>query len=353
MRSRPGLILASLVALAALVLAAPAPAATPVLPDLDRLGGRPVAIDDTLLESSSARFRARTAARIDLPDPVRAVTGELVRIGVSARYSKRTLVGRSWANFFAGLVHGPELASVAVYVAPPGEVSDVCGEGSDACYSAPDNRLVIPGDRPASGVPVEEIAAHEYGHHIANSRSNYPWEAIEWGTKRWSTAQLVCQRVRAGRAFPGDQGRRYRLNPGEGFADAYRVLVGGSWSGLFDAAYKPTPADLALIRQDVLDPWRENVVEVREGSFTATGPSVQRFDFTAALDGRLKLTLKGAREQDVDLYLYDDDDRRLAGADNPGRREGLRGELCGVPSFTVAVRRADGPGRFRLEVSHP
>ena len=349
MRSLPALTLALL---AALVAAAPAAADAPVFPDLDRLGERPVAIDDAPLDSSSERFRARSAARIDLPDPVRAVTGELVRVGVSARYAKRALLGRSWANFFAGLIHGPELARVVVYVAPPDEVSATCGDDSDACYSAQDNLLVIPGDTPASGVPVEEIAAHEYGHHIANSRSNYPWEAIDWGTKRWSTAQLVCQRVRAGRAFPGDQGRRYRLNPGEGFADAYRVLAGGSWSGRFDAAYKPTPADLALIRQDVLDPWRENVVEVREGSFTATGPSVQRFDFTAPLDGRLKLTLKGAREQDVDLYLYDDE-RRLAGADNPGRQEGLRGELCGVREFTVAVRRDQGPGRFRLEVSHP
>ncbi len=351
MRPRPGLILAVLAV--TLAPAVPAAAATPVLPDPDRLGGRSVAIDDALLDSSSERFRARTAARIDLPEPVRAASGELVRIGVSARYDNRALVGRSWANFFTGLVHGPELGRVVVYVAPPGEVSDVCGEGSDACYSPQDNLLVIPGDPPADGVPVEEIAAHEYAHHIANTRSNYPWEAIDWGTKRWSTAQLVCQRVRADRAFPGEQGRRYRLNPGEAFADAYRVLVGGSWSGLFDAAYKPTPADLALIREDVLDPWRQNVVEVREGSFTATGPSVQRFDFRAPLDGRLKLTLKGAREQDVDLYLYDDDDRRLAGADNPGRREGLRGDLCGVREFTVAVRRAEGPGRFRLEVSHP
>ena len=349
MRSRLALILALP---AALLGAAPAMAATPVVPDLDRLGGRPVTIDDTLLDSSAGRFRARTAARMDLPDPVRAATGELVRIGVSARYAKRTLVGRSWANFFAGLVHGPELARLVAYVAPPDEVEEVCGEDSDACYSARDNLLVFPGDTPASGVPVEEIAAHEYGHHIANSRSNYPWDAIDWGTKRWSTAELVCQRVRSGRAFPGDQARRYRLNPGEAFADAYRVLVGGSWSGLFDAAYKPTPADLALIREDVLDPWRQNVVEVREGSFTATGPSVQRFDFTAPLDGRLKVTLKGAREQDVDLYLYEDD-KRLAGADNPGRREGLRGELCGVRELTVAVRRAEGPGRFRLEVSHP
>jgi len=350
MRSPPALILALL---AALFAAAPAAAATPSLPDLDKLGARPVVIDDAMLDSSSERFRARSAASIDLPDPVRAVNGELVRIGVSARYAKRALLGRSWANFFAGLIHGPEIARVVVYVAPPDEVSDSCGEESDACYSAQDNLLVIPGDTPASGAPVEEIAAHEYGHHVANSRSNYPWEAIDWGTKRWSTAQLVCQRVRSGRAFPGDQGRRYRLNPGEAFADAYRVLVGGSWSGLFDAAYKPTPADLALIRQDVLDPWRQNVVEVREGSFTETGPSVQRFDFTAPLDGRLKLTLKGAREQDVDLYLYDDDDRRLAGAANPGRQEGLRGDLCGVRDFTVAVRRAEGPGRFRLEVSHP
>jgi hypothetical protein len=346
-------VLAGLATIALTGLAAPpsAPAAPhAVLPDPANLGRGPAPVRDTALSAGAPIARSATVTAA----PVRSAGGDVVRVAVSPRFGSQVRsVAQSWANFFSGLVHGSELRQVKVYVAPAREVRAVCGQRADACYSSRDRTLVIPGERPPDGVAPEEIAAHEYGHHIANSRSNAPWRALDWGTKRWSTNQFVCQRVRAREVFPGDEGRRYRLNPGEAFADSYRVLVGGTWSGLFDASFAPTLTDLALIRRDIVDPWRENRVEVRRGAFARAGASVQRLSFAVPLDGRLRVALKGEPGEDLDLILLDERGRRLSVKDNPGPAEAVTGDLCGVRRVTVAVRRASGAGRFRLQVSHP
>ena len=80
-------------------------------------------------------------------------------------------------------------------------------------------------ERACARLRPEEVARHEYGHHIALNRSNAPWPAFDWGPKRWATAAHICPRVRWNTAYPGDESLLYKLNPGEAFAEAYRVLV--------------------------------------------------------------------------------------------------------------------------------
>ena len=78
------------------------------------------------------------------------------------------------------------------------------------CYG--DNELVMT-DETAGGFEPEEIARHEYGHHVAFNRANPPWKPLESGPKRWASYARVCARTRAGTAYPGDQSLLYRLNP--------------------------------------------------------------------------------------------------------------------------------------------
>ena len=65
---------------------------------------------------------------------------------------------------------------VSVYLAPPSQVSAICG-GEDilGCYG--DDRLVAPGEDMFE-VSAESVITHEYGHHIAANRSNAPWRAL-------------------------------------------------------------------------------------------------------------------------------------------------------------------------------
>src|SRR5207249_3734012 len=55
-------------------------------------------------------------------------------------------------------------------------------------------------------------------------RINPPWRALTWGTKRWASYMNVCAKTVSGQLHPGNEGNAYQLNPGEAFAEAYRVL---------------------------------------------------------------------------------------------------------------------------------
>ena len=83
--------------------------------------------------------------------------------------------GQAWAEFFARLVHGSELATATVRIAPPNEVAAACGDDALGCYSG--GLLVMPGEQ-FGGVMPEEIARHEYGHHVAASRAQPAVERI-------------------------------------------------------------------------------------------------------------------------------------------------------------------------------
>ena len=149
-----------------------------------------------------------------------AAAGPTVR--VSPAYPDAGAIGQRWSSFFQSLLHGPELAVLNAYVAPLDEVRTICGNFDVlGCYWA--NRLVIP-DQGADGISAASIATHEYGHHVAFNRVSPPWIAVDWGPKRWATYERVCPRAAAGTAYPGAEDGDYPLNPGEAWAETYRVL---------------------------------------------------------------------------------------------------------------------------------
>ncbi|MGE5273953.1 MAG: hypothetical protein ACM3QU_09380 [Verrucomicrobiota bacterium] len=222
-------------------------------------------------------LRPTTAGRIGRGawwgGPVVTSTGETVTIYVSDRFNQDESIRLSWANFFAWLYHGPELSRVTIYQAPLEEVQQLCGPEAAGCYSPSRQILVFPGD---AGVGADaDIGAHEYGHHIAANRRNDPWDANDWGPKRWATLVGVCTRVAAGTAFPGDEGDHYTLNTGEAFAEAYRFLNlqrGGTWANfplLVDPSFTPTPESLASALSDVQQPWMVPESTSWDGQFAA------------------------------------------------------------------------------------
>ena len=149
-----------------------------------------------------------------------ASTGEVVNVFVSDQLPLET--PEKWAEFIAKLTHGPEIASATTYIAIFDEVQDLCGSRALGCYGQ--NEIVSLGELAADGTTAEEVVRHEYGHHIAAYRQNTPWVAIDWGPKHWATAAGVCPRVSRREAFPGDGGRNYALNPGEAWAETYRLM---------------------------------------------------------------------------------------------------------------------------------
>ena len=271
----------------------------------------------------------------------RAASGAEVNIGVSTSYSFDDARIQAWVDFIGSLLHGSELKTVAFYIAPPSEVAEFCGPHAAACYWVSPSTIVAPGEDLPGGFTAEAILAHEYGHHVSNSRANPPWGALFYGTKRWASYVDVCAAVVAGQFFPGEGGEHYGLNPTEGFAEAYRVanqhrlgVAEAPWR-LVDRAFYPDATASALIEQDVLDPWTGHTSVTYRGRFTRRGPTRLTFDVSTTLDGVATASIrapKGAR-----FHLT----------------ESSPSMVCGQRTTYFTVRRLKGFGRFELVVSRP
>jgi hypothetical protein len=288
-----------------------------------------------------------------------ARTGEAVTVYVSTSYPADDTVARQWADFFASLLHGPELTAVTAYVAPPGEIADLCG-GAEALGCYRNQRLVTIGDSTA-GVSPTAVAAHEFGHHVAHNRVNPPWRALDWGPKRWASHVGVCARTKAGAFFPANERRFYAQNPGEGFAEAYRLLnesrAGAttfSWP-LVDQSFYPDAGAFGAIEDDVLRPWSAPTVSTLPGRFRARGPRVWRRTIPTPLDGDLSvaLTLPPAATYELDLLAADGRVVLGRGLWSGAGRKSVRLTVCGHRSVTLRVTRRGAPGAFRAEVSRP
>jgi hypothetical protein len=287
-----------------------------------------------------------------------AFTGERVTVFVSTAYAADPGLGQRWANSLAGLVHGSELGLVRVYVAPPAEIHELCGaDGVLGCYTG--SKLITPGET-VEGMAPEEVLRHEYGHHVAANRRNPPWTALDTGTKRWASGANVCRRATMGTAFPGDEGLHYTLNPGEAFAEAYRVLndlrggaPGFTWD-LADSSFRPDASALAAVEQDVLDPWTQPPTRIVTSAFAGKARAVA-FPLDAPLDGELTVTLRAPLGATHSLELLSADGRTVLarGLWSGTGKQRLTRRICGERSFVLRVTRHTGPARFALSIDAP
>ncbi len=342
--------------------ASPAAAQMPLPdpPSIGELGKRPVpSIRDSsprpLSRARAAQLRRSTSRR-----SYRAYTGEEVNVVVSSAFVQDDAYKRRWADYLAGLVHGSELQRATVFLASASEKSSLCSSDPrvTACYvpfGGPYQQMLVINLQPgAKSAPyAEEFAAHEYGHHIAWNRDNNPWSAYDYGTKRWASYENVCRRTRRGTAFPGDP-NFYSRDPGEAFADQYRVATGGNPNLVaradIDATfYPPTSLDRRLIIRDVKHPWHHNTARLWRGRLRrGTGART----FRTHLDGTVRVSVAGTRGTNLDLYL-ESGGRTVKQATRRGN-DRLSYRVCGTNRLKVVVKRRSGRGRtFRLRFSRP
>ena len=304
-----------------------------------------------------SRAAARRLAGVTWWGGVYTTTGgDRVTVHLSGAYPRDDAVAQRWADYLGSLVHASELASVSLYLAPLADVQEVCSAEADGCYDG--SRIVSVGDSSA-GIPPTSVVAHEYGHHVAEHRLNPPWRAIDAGPKRWATAVGVCSRTAAGTAFPGDEGLHYSFNPGEAWAESYRVLNetrGGlplTW-GIVDRSFAPTPALLQAVSDDVLHPWTGPTTQRIVGGFRGTATTWQ-LTVATPLDGDLDVSLAVPPGTADSLALLGTDGRQLAvGLLGGDGRMLLHSTICGARSVVLRVRRAGGDARtFTLRVTRP
>src|SRR5436190_15816365 len=251
-----------------------APARQLESPQLDEIGRASGPIRDSLI--SAPRTLALAAAPSGYWGGVyKVATGENVTVYASNAFPMEPALGQRWADFLASLVHGPELSTVTVLLSTSAEIARVCGQDALACYSARGALLYAPGEDPSPSRSAEAVITHEYGHHVAANRNNAPWDAVDWGPKRWDSSMQVCAATKQGRLSPGAEDPvRYEQNPGEGWAETYRLLnqrrLGlpeSPWEIVSQALY-PSDAALAAAQLDVTSPWESDTATTRVGAVT-------------------------------------------------------------------------------------
>jgi hypothetical protein len=256
------------------------------------------------------------------------------------------------------LPHGTEMNLLSVYLATPQRIGGICGNEMMGCYFPFQNRMVVSGSNaPVAGVTRDHVIAHEYGHHIANNRVNgLPWQALDAGTERWATYEHVCEGTQQGGLFPGDEGAHYWQNPGEGFAEAYANLnapvAGLTWN--YSPLLSPDPTAMALIGQDVSQPWTGPQTTVWRGKLGVRHGNAVR-TVTTPLDGKLTLQMRGPRDSNFDLSVRGAGRARRsikrAARDPSGER--VDAMVCGQRSVQVEVRARRGAGQFAVTIARP
>ena len=265
-------------------------------------------------------------------------------------------MAQRWADMLTGLVHGPEISTISVYVASLARVQQTCGRDALGCYGS--NRLITMADD-LSGISAHAVLTHEYGHHVADSRDNSPWQAVDYGPKRWATQVGVCSRAASGELAPGDESSRYTFNPGEAFAEDYRVLnerdeglPETAWQ-VVDQSFYPDQATLDAVAADVTTPWTGPTTTTLRSSFTAHATG-RGFRVATPLDGTFRVTLTSPAGTAFTLRLVDPTAGKVLGtAAGSQQAKSLEANVCGQRTLQVQVKRVRGAGVFSLTVSKP
>jgi len=325
-------------------------------PQLDEIGRVSGPIRDSVLTAPKIYALALAPAGY-WGGVYRVVTGENVTVYASNAYPMDSALGQRWADFLASLVHGAELSKVTVLLSTPEEISRVCGQDSVACYSARGALLYAPGEDPSASLSAEAVIAHEYGHHVAANRDNAPWDALDYGPKRWASTQQVCAATQQGRLAPGAEDPvRYELNPGEGWAETYRVLnqrrLGlpeSPWDIVTPALY-PSDTALAAAQLDVTTPWQGDTTTALTGAVTRASRT-RNYSVVTPLDGTLKVTLRSSAGLRVALDVFASSTRvaHVAGGGALARST----TVCGARAYRVRVTELKGRGSFQLSVARP
>jgi hypothetical protein len=325
------------------------------------LGGTnapPSAADAPSVARRAGTVHAGLARRSSLwqSETITTSSGEQVRIELSDAYASDPAFAHSWGEFFGGLVHGEELGRVTVRIVTPDELELNCGPHALGCYTG--GLLVIPGEQ-AGGIDPAEIARHEYGHHIAASRANPPWNAGTWGPKRWATRAGICPRAATGAINPDDYSN-YELSPREAWAEVYRVvndrragLASLTWS-IVDDSFIPDDAVLRAAEADVTTPWTAPTTSRITARFRPGGPLRWQTTVAAPLDGTFTAELRLPRGRTDNLELLGADGRALARGlwAGPSSKR-LAFVVCGRRSLTLRVTLGGPPGTFALSISRP
>ncbi len=298
---------------------------------------------DSVLQAGAARQLALQTST-QWGGPTVASDGETVKIFFSSSYPVDPALAKQWADFMTSLVHGPELATVTIDLEPLAEVQQTCGGQALACYSPQTATIIAPGDDVDAQTSAKGVLTHEYGHHIAANRLNPPFVSEDYGTKRWASYENVCAKTSSGDLFPGAEDlRHYTLNPGEAFAESYRVLNEQKlelpqepWDVVTTALY-PDATALSLLEQDITTPWTANTAKKLVATLSSK-TRTRTYSVSVPYDGKLTLSPRQTRSVKVGVSLLSGGSTVATTSLKRASGSSLSTTVCGQRAFMLRVK---------------
>ena len=169
----------------------------------------------------------------------------------------RDVDARGWAEFLVQLTHGAELAELTTSIVTFDEVQELCGPQALGCYGGPArcSGRARGGHLAGGGRPPRVRAPHR------RHRSTRPGRRSTGARSAGRAPRTCARRCPAGEAYPGDEGANYARNPGEAWAETYRLMderkdgiTTATWPIIAPSFY-PDEAALQAAERDVLQPW--------------------------------------------------------------------------------------------------
>ena len=189
--------------------------------------------------------------------------------------------------------------------------------------------IYAPGEDPAPDVFAKGILVHEFGHHIAANRTNPPFDSIDYGTKRWASYEDICAGALAGDLYPGaEDSTHYMLNPGEAFAESYRLLN--------EQRLYPDATALSLLEQDVLTPWTADTTQQVTAKLTAK-VRTRTFNVSTPYDGTLGIVSRQSGSAKVSVSLLSSGSTVKSSAFTRLSGKSLSTTVCGQRAYKVRV----------------
>ena len=149
---------------------------------------------------------------------------------------------------------------------------------------------------------------------------------------------------------------QYTENPGEGWAETYRVLNERKagrpetpWQ-IVDQSLYPTAAALTAADQDVTSPWLAGTTTTQTTALNRT-KKTRTFTIATQLDGTLKMTLRASGGMRVSLDVFASSTRAAhVVSKQPVSRTFT---VCGARSYRFRVTDLAGRGSVSLTVAKP
>jgi hypothetical protein len=160
-------------------------------------------------------------------------------------------------------------------------------------------------------------------------------------------------------AYPGNEDEHYAQNPGEAWAEVYRLMderkagiTTATWPIIAPSLY-PSEAALAAAEKDVVQPWTAGTQSVFRKS-VAKG-KVWWIPLLTPLDGSLAVTARLPRggEHRVELMAANRRTMLKRGAAAGATIRRIRTSVCGQRSLFVRVTQRGKPGLVTVVAATP